>query len=90
MSAALSGRVGALENSVNALIQDGLQKPDITAYSQLSSNWNQQFTNVSNTVAEIEVLVRALQASYANLYYYYTQLNGIVTGHTGNTGIHTY
>lgn len=83
MSAELSGRVTSLENQMTAVQQDLLQKPDIAAYSQLGITWNQQYTEVYNSVQQLQTLVRALQTTYANLYYNLNALTSTVTGHTG-------
>jgi len=83
MSAALSGRVEALENQMSFMVQDLLQKIDLVASSTQSVNWNQQFDIIEADVNTMKSQLQTLQSLYTNLYITVRNNFATFTGHTG-------
>lgn len=63
----ISGRVDAIENQISFLSQDLLLRPDQNVYSSLLTTWNQQFAELSNSITQLNSLVRTLQSLYTNI-----------------------
>lgn len=89
MSSELSGRVSSLESQVTRLTQDMLQKLDLVGASNLSLVWNQQFDLIDTNITNIKEQIATLQSLYSNLYLTVQTHYGVLTGHTGSTGLHS-
>lgn len=84
----LSGRVDSLESRYTYLIQDLLTKIDTVAASTQATNWNQQFDLVDDAITTMRNQLQVLQNLYSNLYLTVQTHYGVLTGHTGSTGLH--
>lgn len=83
MSSELSGRVSSLETRLTYLIQDMLQRPDMTAFSNLNILWNQYLSNIDSKYQDLIHDVSKLESLYSNLVLSYTG-SYIVSGSTGS------
>jgi len=63
----LSGRVQDLENQMESVVQDLLQRVDLVAASQQATNWNQQFDTIDSTVDTMRSQLQVLLVLYTNL-----------------------
>jgi hypothetical protein len=91
----ISGRLDVVEQQMTYFTQDILQRPDISAYSQLSTNWNQQFDQMASLINSMNSQMAALQTAYTNLFITVRTNYALFTGHaykwaTGvNQGTHS-
>lgn len=83
----LSGRVQELENQMETVVQDLLQRVDLVTASYQSTNWNQQFDTVDNTVGVMKNQLQTLQSLYTNLY---IRFQSAVSSLTSLTGVRHY
>ncbi len=81
----LSGRVDELETKVTILFQDMLQKISISALSDFSRSWNQQFDALEVRYNSVVDELNILQVLYANLALGISGSTTIITG--GSTGL---
>lgn len=81
----LTGRVEELETRVTILFQDMLQKISISALSDYSRNWNQQFDTLEVKYNSVLDELNILQVLYANLALGISGSTTIITG--GSTGL---
>lgn len=79
----LSGRVDALENQLAYFTQDLLQKIDLVTSSQNSILWNQQYTEIADTLTQVQTSLKTLQSLYLNLNLTVSRNLSLFTGHTG-------
>ena len=85
----LSGRVDNVESSLTALNQDILTRPDLVAFEQFQTVWNQQFDQMNTLITNMQSQLRNLQSQYINLYQTVVNNYATFTGHTGvSTGVH--
>lgn len=82
MSSELSGRVSSLETRLTYLIQDMLQRPDITTVSNLNTLWNQYLSDIDNKYQDLIHDVSKLESLYSNLVLETTGL--YISGSTGS------
>lgn len=93
----LSGRVQELENQMETVVQDLLQRVDLVAASQQATNWNQQFDTVDSMLGTMKSQLQVLQVLYTNLNIRFQSAVGGLMSLTGarhygsfySTGIYT-
>jgi hypothetical protein len=79
----LSGRVQDLENQMETVVQDLLQRVDLVTASYQSTNWNQQFGIVDNTIGTMKSQLQTLQSLYTNLYIRFQSSSNLLGALTG-------
>jgi hypothetical protein len=85
----LSGRVTTLETMYTMLLQDLLNKVGTDTYSTQNIVWNQQYDQFEDTLNDLSVKMSALIGLVTNLNLQTSSNYTILTGHTGNTSLHS-
>lgn len=84
----LSGRVDALENTYSYINQQLLQRPDLVAFSQFQTIWNQQIDTIESTIYTMKTQLQNLQGMYVNMSIGDSNNLTAFRAHTGNVDIH--